>query len=117
MKILLVDDDPGIRLLVHRALMTDHSLTMATNLADGQREYAAAKPELLISDGLLPDGNGARWLEEIHEKEGQRVLLITGTERSTTVPVLRKPFKITALRAKIAEVLGNADSPAPTTPP
>ena len=58
-KILLVDDDPSIRLVVTEALRRDgHDVRTAATVAEQVSMLEQFVPDVLITDVMLPDGNG-----------------------------------------------------------
>lgn len=58
-KILLVDDDEAIRTVVSEALRRDgHEVAAAGSVAEQTGLLASFAPDLLITDVILPDGNG-----------------------------------------------------------
>jgi PAS domain S-box-containing protein len=116
-RVLLVEDDPAVRMLVHDVL---------TDLGYGVRQAVdgrAALPmlqemeriDLLITDVGLPGLNGRQLAEIAREKvPGLKVLFITGyAERAAVrgkfldagMEMLTKPFAIDVLSAKIREML------------
>ena len=57
--VLVVDDDSTIRTVVAAALRRDgHRVTTAASLAELRREMRLAVPDVLVTDVVLPDGNG-----------------------------------------------------------
>lgn len=69
-RILLVDDDAAIRTVVSEALRRDgHDVVAAASLAEQNRILESFSPDILVTDVILPDGNGldnvpailARW--------------------------------------------------------
>ncbi|WP_448664510.1 nitrogen regulation protein NR(I) [Sphingomonas sp. CJ20] len=57
--VLVVDDDSAIRTVVAAALKRDgHRVTTAASVADLHRAMATAVPDVLVTDVVLPDGNG-----------------------------------------------------------
>jgi len=69
-RILLVDDDEAIRTVVSEALRREgHMVVAAGSVADQTRQLESFTPDILITDVVLPDGNGldnvpalmARW--------------------------------------------------------
>lgn len=57
--VLVVDDDSAIRTVVAAALKRDgHRVTTAASLAELRRELRLAVPDVLVTDVVLPDGNG-----------------------------------------------------------
>ncbi|MDG2532944.1 nitrogen regulation protein NR(I) [Sphingomonas sp. HITSZ_GF] len=57
--VLVVDDDSAIRTVVAAALRrAGHAVTTAASLAELRRAIGAALPDVLVTDVVLPDGNG-----------------------------------------------------------
>jgi two-component system, NtrC family, nitrogen regulation response regulator GlnG len=57
--VLIVDDDAAIRTVVAAALKRDgHRVTTAASIAELRRALAAGLPDVLVTDVVLPDGNG-----------------------------------------------------------
>ncbi|WP_342249763.1 nitrogen regulation protein NR(I) [Sphingomonas sp. OTU376] len=57
--VLVVDDDSAIRTVVAAALRREgHAVTTAASLAELRRAIGAALPDVLVTDVVLPDGNG-----------------------------------------------------------
>lgn len=82
--LLVVEDDE-----VHRKMLDQilgergegHHLIFAKTLREGRGLLDSFQIDLVITDGLLPDGNGAPWAEELFTA-GYKVLLVTGTPKS-----------------------------------
>lgn len=108
MKILIVDDDPGCREMLHAHLNRNHELSMLTNgrnalalLADDDHDF-----DLVLLDLNTPRLNGAKLLEVLGEWDNLKVrfIVISGVpniEHISKLPnvmaVLSKPFKLAAL--------------------
>jgi two-component system, NtrC family, nitrogen regulation response regulator GlnG len=57
--VLVVDDDSAIRTVVAAALRREgHAVTTAASLVELRRAIGAALPDVLVTDVVLPDGNG-----------------------------------------------------------
>jgi DNA-binding response OmpR family regulator len=103
--ILLVDDDEQIRAMFKTALIKkDHHVVDCSTLGEGQRLYSSVNPDILITDGKLLDGNAVPWAEELFAA-GKTVLIISGSEQSEIVPVLKKPCSLAMLISKVNELL------------
>jgi DNA-binding response OmpR family regulator len=58
-KLLLVDDDPAIRLIAGRALKrAGFTVTMATDGAQALETVLADRPEIILLDWMMPDIDG-----------------------------------------------------------
>lgn len=68
LKILVIDDDPLVMVVVRRALEgMPHRLFSAPDGASGVNEVESVRPDVVILDNVLPDGLGLDWLGRIHE--------------------------------------------------
>jgi two-component system nitrogen regulation response regulator GlnG len=114
--ILVVDDDHAIRTVVVHALQRDgHRLTTAATLAEMEMRMAAGVPDVLITDVVLPDGNGLDMIERLLvDHPGLPVIVLsaqntlTTAVRSTEVGAfdyLPKPFDIDTLAAAVQSAL------------
>ena len=118
-RILVAEDDAGVRLLVTRALrMEGHSVTA---VEDG--EYALEQLveedggfDLVLSDIRMPAMTGIELAHAAHRQwPGLNILLMTGYAEQReaaedlmqiVVGVVDKPFTLTEIRARVAEALG-----------
>ncbi|MBU1210330.1 MAG: response regulator [Alphaproteobacteria bacterium] len=119
MKILLADDDDGMRELVKRALQSEgHTVVAVSDGAAALEEFDAdtGTYDLLIADVDMPGLDGislakkarqttaaiAVVLISAHEAQLVRAAEISGAK----VETLAKPFPLDALRAAVAKVTG-----------
>jgi two-component system OmpR family response regulator len=106
-RILVVDDEPGICELVSWALKADgHTVVTAGTWADALRVWTAwGAGDGAVVDATLPDTDPADVVERLSEwaRAGRHVLLITGWQEAVwPVPVLHKPFRLETLRRLVA---------------
>ena len=65
--VLIVDDDAAIRTVIAQALRREgHRVTAAASLREMQSELAAGVPDVLVTDVMLPDGNGLDAIRDVH---------------------------------------------------
>jgi signal transduction histidine kinase len=78
--ILIVDDEPGIRIGCRRALEpAGYSVDEAGSFKQGQEKLASAIYDLVLLDVMLPDGRGIDLLPDIVAKDAETVtIIITG---------------------------------------
>ncbi|WEK01268.1 MAG: nitrogen regulation protein NR(I) [Candidatus Sphingomonas phytovorans] len=106
--ILVVDDDSAIRTVVAQALRRDgHRVTTAATLAELDVQLAAGLPDVLITDVVLPDGNGLDRVERLTaEHPGLPVIVFSARNTLTTAvratevgayDYLPKPFDLDVL--------------------
>ncbi|MBC7795071.1 MAG: response regulator, partial [Clostridia bacterium] len=70
-KVLLVDDDAQFRQLLLGALSArGHTVIEAATGREGTLAMAHHKPSVVIIDGLLPDGDGLKWIPKLREAGG-----------------------------------------------
>jgi response regulator RpfG family c-di-GMP phosphodiesterase len=128
-RILLVDDDPGLRLLLRTTLTADEFAVEEAVSAEEAAEVARFwSPAVVILDVGLPGMDGLAFCRELKEnpRNGSPfVVLLTGTD--TTVAevesagpdaILRKPFSPLALVALLDRLgeAGEALVPEPAAP-
>lgn len=126
-KVLVVDDEPLMRLFVVRALEGAGYDTLDAESAEqalGMLERDPASIGLLLSDVRLPGASGPELCEEAKAIVPELpTLLMSGTVKPLLVSemlvardaeVLQKPFRIAELLAKLEAVLGRPPENAPT---
>lgn len=129
LKILVVDDDPFVRELLNRQLQCDHHHVLA--VASAQMAIAAlddAAFDLLISDIMMPGGNGTHLMQYVRTMHPHmKILAITGgfTNRDCTYKLwadryadctLMKPVPLAKLLEVVA-ALGRTPIAAPAPSP
>ncbi|MBX9815195.1 MAG: nitrogen regulation protein NR(I) [Proteobacteria bacterium SG_bin5] len=121
-KVLVVDDDAAIRTVVSAALRrAGHQVKTAASLAELDAALAAAPPDVLISDVVLPDGDGiARAAALRVERPGLPVIILSARNTLSTAvkaaevgafDYLPKPFDLGALDAAVRAALAQAVAP------
>lgn len=67
-KILIVDDEPQIRGLLSRIISLEgYEVLQAENLRSATKLLSLNKPEIVLCDVFLPDGNGVEFVPQIKE--------------------------------------------------
>ena len=79
-RILVVDDELGIRQGVQRALRSEgHVVDTAEDLASGRRLLQQDRYDLVLLDVMMPDGSGIDLIEPAHEQDPDTVcIIVTG---------------------------------------
>ena len=119
LSLMAVDDDPLSLDLVQDALaLMGLQILTALNGAQARRVFAESRPQIVILDLMLPDVSGLVLLSEILQMvPGTDVILLTGhyTPESAVEAIrdgacdyLTKPVKIGALRARVKELIHDA---------
>ncbi len=116
MRVLLVEDAPGIRRFLVRGLSEEgHRVIEAEDLASAERLLAREPPDLIIVDRMLPDGDGLDLVRRLR-RDGSRVpsICLTARDRleerveglrSGADDYLVKPFAFEELLARIEAVV------------
>ena len=121
--ILLVDDDAAIRTVVAQSLKrAGYCVRTAASLAELRRELERRRPDLLVTDVVLPDGDGLDFAAALSGEAGLPVIVLSARNTLTTAvraaeagayEYLPKPFDLDALTDAIKAAL--ARSPAART--
>ncbi len=92
-RILLIDDDPGIRFGFTKYLSkTGYEVVDVSCLADGQEALSSERFDVVLLDLNLPDGSGLHWIEGLRAGQPDIALVvITGAaDVPTAVEAMRK---------------------------
>jgi len=122
--ILLVDDEPNIRLIAQTSLhgLTDWMVTLAENGAQAIKSVQANKPDLIILDMMMPDMDGPTTLFEIRKIEGMQavpVIFMTAKVQAheldsylqmSAAGVISKPFDPMQFPDQVREILTKFDA-------
>jgi DNA-binding response OmpR family regulator len=116
-RILVVEDDEGIRRTIARGLrVAGHDAAFATGAADGRARWSGASWHLVLLDVMLPDGDGLELLDE-RRRAGDRtpVVLLSAREEADlreraaaagASDYLKKPFAYADLLALVERYTG-----------
>jgi len=118
-RVLVIDDDENIQLLVQAALQARYELIKAMTGQEGLDRLDEGDVDLILLDYNLPDMDGQETLERIRDQdEDTPVVLLTAEHASATIgPMLRlgvanyihKPFNPRELRGRIVSIMGDDD--------
>ncbi len=112
--ILVVEDEPHVREFIVESLrILGCQVTQASDAQAGLEQLKIARPDLLITDFLMPGMNGAELVKQAHEMyHGLPVIIATGYADLEAIDevidrdlVLAKPFQLNELVSKIYEIL------------
>jgi two-component system, OmpR family, response regulator RegX3 len=119
-KILLVEDEPGIvEPLVAHLTRAGFDPTPAMTLADARSSFARTRPDLVVIDVMLPDGDGRDLCRELRAASAVPIVILTarasevdkisGLELGADDYVV-KPFSAGELVARMRAILRRARS-------
>lgn len=82
-KILVIDDEPSILLMIRKMLEKDgHSVELALNGRDGMELFERTKPDLVITDIIMPEKEGLETIFELRRKYPDlKIIAISGGGR------------------------------------
>ena len=122
-KILIVDDEPSVLKIVKKRLETsNYEVVTAMNGVDGLQAVFLQKPDLVISDIMMPNMDGYTFVKKLRaEPSAARipVIILTAKEKMQDlfffqgvkdVDYLVKPFESEVLLQKITELLARVET-------
>lgn len=115
-KILLVDDDAAIRMVVTEALKRDgYEVRTAGSVAEQVALLESFVPDILITDVILPDGNGLDLVPAILDQRPDLPIIVLSAQNTLTTAVrateqgafeyLPKPFDLDELTRAVRDGL------------
>ncbi len=113
-KILVVDDEPAIRNLIHRFLSKDYQMESAEDGKTAIAKFEQLNPDLVILDVNLPDTTGYELCKEMQSRTNVFVLMLTsrGDEADKIKgfslgadDFVTKPFSLVELGARVKAIL------------
>lgn len=116
LKILVVEDDPTVRLLVKKALENNGGIiSEADNAKNGEEKALKNDFDMIILDLRLPDGTGYDVCVNLRDQDVTTPILVLSAEQETNMKVkvlkvgaddyLTKPFSVEELLARIEAIL------------
>jgi len=80
MKVLVIDDEPGIRdIIAHFLRDAGHEVVEASDGRSGQDLFRAYQPDLVMTDIMMPGRDGIEIIRTLQaEKPGTRIIAISG---------------------------------------
>jgi DNA-binding response OmpR family regulator len=121
-RILVVEDDPGIRAVLERGLaLAGHLPTFAGDIASARRAWSDGSFDLILLDVMLPDGDGLDLLSARREAGDTTPAIVLSAREETELrsrarvagvtASLPKPFVYEELVATIRAALGTGPQP------
>lgn len=113
-RVLIVEDEPALRLSYQRAFQSWYDLVLASTGAEALEQLELAAPDVAVLDMRLPDTDGVELLRRIRVQHPDLPVIIT-TAYMSIEPQLKfldlphsgyiiKPFRLEELRARIDAV-------------
>ena len=114
-RVLIVEDEPALRLSYERAFQPRYDLVFASTGAEALTLLAEHKPDVAVLDMRLPDTDGVELLRRIRVSQPKLPVIIT-TAYMSIEPQLKvldlphsgyivKPFRLDELGARIDALL------------
>jgi DNA-binding NtrC family response regulator len=118
--ILVVDDERSIRSSLKKALTAEgYEVETAETVAAGVEGLHSARPDVVISDLKLPDGNGLDFLQEVRRLDrGIQTILITAygdvqqaveAMKAGAGDFLKKPYELEELLLAVRSAVRNVE--------
>ena len=114
-KILVVDDDPAIRNLLHRFLSQQgYQVESGQDGQTGLELFDQLNPDLVVLDVNLPDTTGYKLCQEMQSRTGVFVLMLTSRNDEADKmkgfaegadDYITKPFSLVEIGARVAAIL------------
>jgi two-component system, NtrC family, nitrogen regulation response regulator GlnG len=126
-RVLVVDDDAAIRTVVAQALRrAGHDVTSAASLAELDRALALGAPDVLVTDVVLPDGDGINHLASVAQRFPALPMIVLSAQNTLTTAVrateagayeyLPKPFDLDDLTRAVAGASARSAADPDTSP-
>jgi two-component system nitrogen regulation response regulator GlnG len=111
--VLVIEDDASIRTVIAQALRrAGHDVMTADSLAAADRALAAGAPDVLVTDVVLPDGDGLDHVRGVAERFPDLPVIVLSARNTLSTAVraneagayeyLPKPFDLDALTLAVA---------------
>jgi DNA-binding response OmpR family regulator len=125
--ILIIDDDREIASMLHGVLQSNgYRVFLAPNGAEGQRQISTLKPDLVITDMMMPRLGGFPVLEFLKTLDAPPpVIMITANEGGRhkayaemlgVADYLRKPFPMEALLESVRRIFATKSEGSKAAP-
>jgi DNA-binding response OmpR family regulator len=124
--ILVIDDDDTMRRMVRRILeAAGHEIVEAADGNQGTRLFAERKPELVVTDIVMPDKEGIETILDIRKIDDKaKIIAVSGggvdiglnylgvAGKLGATAVLAKPFRVNELNDLVTVVLNGGQAAA-----
>ena len=121
-KVLVIDDDPAICLVVGEALRRQgHKVRSAGSVREREALMDAFDPDVLITDVMLPDGDGLEDVSHILDQNPELSVIVLSAQNTLNTAVraaekgafeyLPKPFDLNELTRAVSDALSRRGQP------
>jgi DNA-binding NtrC family response regulator len=114
-RVLVVDDEPGVRESLRMLLKDDCDVATAENVAAARRALDETPPDLVLLDLVMPGGSGLVLLSELAARAERPTVVVLSATKTVASAVeamklgaadyVTKPFEVDALRIKVRQLL------------
>ncbi|MCH2169899.1 sigma-54 dependent transcriptional regulator [Myxococcota bacterium] len=114
-RVLVVDDELGVRESLRMLLEGDHEVTAVESVDRALHEIETQRPDLILLDLVMPERDGFALLEDLREREQPPPVMVVSATRSVRAAVramqagaadyLMKPFDTDELRIKLERLI------------
>jgi two-component system nitrogen regulation response regulator GlnG len=120
MTVLLVEDDASIALVITAALEAEgFAVTHCDTIAERDRLLSAGQFAALVTDVMLPDGDGIDSLADVHDRHADMPIVILSAQNTLDTAVratdtgafeyFPKPFDIDELARTVRQAIGSGE--------
>jgi CheY-like chemotaxis protein len=119
-RVLIIEDNETLRMILRRILeQAGYEVTEAPNGGPALREYRRKRPDLVMTDIVMPEKEGLETIRELRKLDPNAKIIAMsgaggGTDQYLTIALrlgaaraLAKPFSREEVLTVIAEVLGD----------
>ena len=115
-RILVVDDDPAILMLLENTFKRDSEVITAENGRDGLEKFEEHTPDCIVTDLMMPGMNGHEMIQHVRRTfrgVGTPILVVTAKTREGVLlecfrdgadDYITKPFSPNELRTRVASI-------------
>ena len=105
-KVLVVDDNPSFRELIEYTLQdSGFQVVSASNGKEGVDKVVAEKPDIILSDVMMPDMSGIEMIRILNSKGVKiPIIILTGTHFNSQIESLFKEEGVDKFLSKMTPI-------------